>query len=83
MYFFRIYFIRLFFLGFILQQVTSQNKITYKDSVQISKVMYDQEQAWNNGDISTFMNGYLKSKDIVFSGASGPYMGGQIRKNDI
>ena len=75
MYFFRIYFIKLFFLAFILQQATSQSKIKYKDSIQISKVMYDQEKAWNNGDISTFMNGYLKSKDIVFSGASGPIYG--------
>ena len=78
--FFRIYFIKLFFLAFILQQATSQSKIKYKDSIQIYKVMYDQEKAWNNGDISTFMNGYLKSKDIVFSGASGPIYGWENTK---
>tara|TARA_B100001093_G_scaffold104903_1_gene97181 strand:+ start:1066 stop:1524 length:459 start_codon:yes stop_codon:yes gene_type:complete len=76
----KIFFIKLFFLVFISQQATSQNKIKYKDSIQISKVMYDQEQAWNNGDISTFMNGYLKSKDIVFSGSSGPIYGWENTK---
>ena len=34
-----------------------------------------QEIAWNNGDIDTFMEGYLKSEELVFSGKSGPVYG--------
>jgi ketosteroid isomerase-like protein len=39
------------------------------------KVMKFQENAWNNGDIAAFMEGYLKSEELVFSGKSGPVYG--------
>ncbi len=43
-------------------------------------VMTFQEKAWNNGDINLFMEGYLKSKELVFSGSSGPVYGWKATK---
>jgi len=74
MHFFKFIFCRYIFLFFVFQ-LTSQNQISFKDSIQITKVLKDQEKAWNQGDISTFMNGYLKSQNIVFSGSGGPIYG--------
>jgi|TARA_B100000787_G_C16177507_1_gene289879 ketosteroid isomerase-like protein len=56
-------------------QIHSQNPISLKDSLEIMKVMKIQEIAWNNGDIDAFMEGYLKSDELVFSGKSGPVYG--------
>ena len=53
----------------------SQNKIPVKDSLSIMKVMSLQQDAWNKGDIDSFMQGYLKSDELVFSGKSGPVYG--------
>ena len=53
----------------------AQDLISVKDSLSIMKVMNLQQVAWNNGDIDSFMKGYLKSKELVFSGQSGPIYG--------
>ena len=53
----------------------SQNPISLKDSLGIMNVMSLQQDAWNNGDIDSFMQGYLKSEELVFSGKSGPIYG--------
>jgi ketosteroid isomerase-like protein len=60
---------------FITFQSYSQYPISLKDSLDIMKVMKIQEIAWNNGDIDAFMEGYLKSEELVFSGKSGPVYG--------
>ena len=39
------------------------------------KVMKFQEVAWNKGDITSFMKGYIQSDELVFSGKSGPVYG--------
>jgi len=44
------------------------------------KVMDIQEKAWNNGDIDSFMNGYIKSEELVFSGSNGPIYGWNATK---
>ncbi|MDB2427259.1 nuclear transport factor 2 family protein [Flavobacteriaceae bacterium] len=59
----------------------SQNKIPVKDSLSIMKVMSLQQDAWNKGDIDSFMQGYLKSEELVFSGKSGPVYGWENTKN--
>ena len=59
----------------------SQNKIPVKDSLSIMKVMNLQQDAWNKGDIDSFMQGYLKSDELVFSGKSGPVYGWENTKN--
>jgi hypothetical protein len=58
----------------------SQNKIPVKDSLSIMKVMSLQQDAWNKGDIDSFMQGYLKSEELVFSGKSGPVYGWENTK---
>ena len=55
--------------------IFSQNKISVKDSLSIMNVMSFQQDAWNQGDIDSFMQGYLKSDELVFSGKSGPVYG--------
>lgn len=61
-------------------QLYSQNPISIKDSLDIMKVMDIQEKAWNNGDIDSFMNGYLRSEELVFSGSDGPVYGWNATK---
>jgi len=58
----------------------SQNAISEKDSLQIMSVMLEQEKAWNMGNIDLFMEGYLKSNSIVFSGSNGPVYGWEKTK---
>lgn len=53
----------------------SQQAVKKTDSIAIVKILYKQQDDWNNGDIDAFMEGYLKSKQLVFSGSSGPIYG--------
>ena len=39
-----------------------------KDTTAIEQVLYDQEAAWNRGDIDTFMRGYKDSPETTFVG---------------
>jgi uncharacterized protein (TIGR02246 family) len=39
-----------------------------KDKTAIEQVLRDQETAWNNGDIDTFMHGYQNSPETTFIG---------------
>jgi len=45
------------------------------DKVLILKLLEDQRQAWNRGDLVDYMQGYLKSDSLVFVGKSGPQYG--------
>ena len=64
--------VSIFSLSFYL---SSQSNITESDSLNIMKVMSMQEKAWNQGDVDSFMEGYLKSDFLVFSGSNGPVYG--------
>ncbi len=44
---------------------------------QIKKLLYQQQQDWNNGDIDAFMEVYWKSEDLQFGGATGITKGWQ------
>ena len=46
-----------------------------EDCVKIVKKKKKQESAWNNGDIELFMDGYIRSENLVFSGKNGPVFG--------
>ena len=63
----------------ISQSLSLENKnikqISKNDSIEIMKVMKFQEVAWNKGDITSFMKGYIQSHELVFSGKSGPVYG--------
>ena len=48
-----------------------------QDKQAILKLMNDQQTAWNNGDIETFMQGYWKSDSLVFVGKATPLYGWQ------
>lgn len=46
-----------------------------QDKEAILKVLHTQEQAWNDGDVDRFMEGYLKSDSLMFVGGNGPTYG--------
>ena len=76
---FRNFFFAILFISYL--NIFSQNKISVKDSLSIMKVMSFQQDAWNQGDIDSFMEGYLKSDELVFSVKSGPVYGCENTKN--
>jgi len=53
----------------------SQQPINKKDSLTITTILFQQQEDWNKGAIDAFMEGYLNSNELVFSGASGPIYG--------
>lgn len=75
----RLYFLTLFFIvsGFLF----SQQAVSKKDSLDVVKVLFEQQDHWNKGDIEAFMEGYLKSDELVFSGASGPIYGWEATRD--
>ena len=70
------------FLIFLLLtfSVCGQTRISLKDSISIVKVLKFQEDAWNEGNINKFMEGYLKSEKIVFTGSNGSIYGWEETK---
>ncbi len=48
-----------------------------QDKKAILKVLEDQRQAWNQGDLDTFMKGYWKSDSLMFIGQDKPVYGWQ------
>lgn len=75
----RLYFLTLFFIvsGFLF----SQQAVSKKDSLAVVKVLFEQQDHWNKSDIDAFMEGYLKSDELVFSGASGPIYGWEATRD--
>jgi hypothetical protein len=75
----RLYFLTLFFIasGFLF----SQQAVSKRDSLAVVKVLFEQQDHWNKGDIDAFMKGYLKSDELVFSGASGPIYGWEATRD--
>jgi hypothetical protein len=51
---------------------TDDELFSIEDSLKIVNVMKKQESAWNNGNIELFMDGYIRSQNLVFSGKNGP-----------
>ena len=41
------------------------------DDTSIREVMQQQQDAWNKGDIESFMTGYWNSDSLMFIGSSG------------
>jgi ketosteroid isomerase-like protein len=48
-----------------------------QDKATVLKVLDDQQQAWNRGDIDGFMQGYWKSDSLVFVGKAATLYGWQ------
>lgn len=72
-----------FFLSLfiITTSLFSQKQVSQKDSLEIINILSNQQDDWNRGDIDAFMQGYLKSDKLVFSGASGPIYGWEATRN--
>jgi beta-aspartyl-peptidase (threonine type) len=45
------------------------------DRAAITKALADQQTAWNQADIDTFLTTYWRSPDVTFSGSSGTIRG--------
>ena len=60
--------------------ITYSQNLSSSDSLKIINVLESQKIAWNNNDISEFMNGYLNTNKLVFSGKSGPVYGWKSTK---
>ncbi|MBZ5857853.1 YybH family protein [Flavihumibacter profundi] len=58
------------FLGLVLL-VTSSLFAQQNAENAIRQVMGDQQDAWNQGDIESFMKGYWKSDSLMFIGSKG------------
>ena len=53
----------------------SQTVEENQDLKAVRTIMSQQEKAWNEGDIPTFMQGYWQSQNLVFTGSKGPTFG--------
>ena len=68
------------FLYFISISSCSQN-LKEKDSLRILNILNEQKIAWNDNNINKFMEGYLRSDKLVFSGSNGPVFGWNFVKD--
>ena len=68
------------FLFIVFASSYSQN-LKEKDSLKILNVLEQQRIAWNDNNINNFMQGYLKSEKLVFSGSNGPVFGWNFVKD--
>ena len=59
----------------LFSTVTVQVFAQRNDKALILKLLEEQRQAWNRGDITAYMQGYLKSDSLVFVGKNGPEYG--------
>ena len=50
---------------------------TAEDRTAILKVLENQRQGWNKGDMDAYMQGYWKSDSLLFVGKNGPTYGWQ------
>ncbi len=46
-----------------------------KDEQAIRQILANQESAWNQGDLTTFMIGYWENDSLVYIGKNGPTYG--------
>jgi ketosteroid isomerase-like protein len=70
-------FVLLFPLSLAVAAVPTDESASGKITTPILRVLTEQQAAWNQGDIPTFMSGYWNSPDLTFSGSSGISRGWQ------
>ncbi|MDG1477633.1 MAG: nuclear transport factor 2 family protein [Vicingaceae bacterium] len=70
-----------FFIPIFLLTITSCS-ITNNDNKEILNVMQMQEEAWSNGDINAFMEGYWQSDSLMFVGKNGIKYGWETTRNN-
>lgn len=55
--------------------ISSLTALSQPDEQAIRKVIAMQEQAWNRGDVTGYMQGYWHSDSLLFVGSNGPTYG--------
>ena len=55
--------------------IFAQQSVSKNDSISIVTKLFKQQDDWNTGDLDAFMEGYLNTEYLVFSGSSGPISG--------
>jgi hypothetical protein len=55
--------------------IFAQQSVSKNDSISIVTKLFKQQDDWNSGDLDAFMEGYLNTEYLVFSGSSGPISG--------
>lgn len=68
--------ISIFFLS-LAPELRAQEAMSVADSLEIVNLLKRQQADWNKGDIPAFMEGYLKSDRLTFTGSSGMVKGWQ------
>jgi ketosteroid isomerase-like protein len=58
--------------------VHGQTRPSDRDELRIRRIMNDQVQAWNGGDITAFMQGYWNNDSLTFITKNGPEYGWQM-----
>ena len=66
--------LKLLFL-LVINFTNGQSILSELDKNEIISVLKEQEKFWNKGNIEGFMQGYVKSDNLVFNGSSGPFYG--------
>ena len=59
----------------VINTTNGQSVLLDSDKNEIISVLKSQENFWNKGNIEGFMQGYVKSDNLVFNGSSGPFYG--------
>ena len=62
-------------LFFFSTFIFAQKSVSKNDSISIVTKLFKQQGDWNTGDLDAFMEGYLNTEHLVFSGSSGPIYG--------
>ena len=62
-------------LFFFSTFIFAQQSVSKNDSLSIVTKLFKQQDDWNTGDLDAFMEGYLNTEHLVFSGSSGPIYG--------
>ncbi len=62
----------IFLLSFpLFSRSQSLPQLRSGDLADILTIMDEQQEAWNNGDLESFMNGYWESDSLMFVGSGG------------
>jgi ketosteroid isomerase-like protein len=61
----------LFLSGAVQAQTPTQAPDRPGDRAALTQILHAQQAAWNRGDVDAFLEGYWRSPELTFSGASG------------
>jgi ketosteroid isomerase-like protein len=61
----------LFLSGAVQAQTPTQAPDRPGDRAALTQILRAQQTAWNRGDVDAFLEGYWRSPELTFSGASG------------